>query len=159
MYAVHRLDVRASLDDPAPAIAQARVEAASGDESWEQWAAEAERGEALVIRLDVTVAAEDRSSEPIRTANWGVFVERELHPPQLEQQVAEMASKDYTRIAAQLQERGHDVDAADLAEMYVHVELDPELKKLLTDEEAQRQAMRAGDPGAEAGGYEEAISS
>src|SRR5438067_7213457 len=87
MQTVQRLDVRASLDDPAAAMAMARGEASAGDESWEQWAAEFERGEALVVRLDITVAAQDANPELIETVNRGVFVEKDVHPPKLEQQI------------------------------------------------------------------------
>lgn len=128
VFRIERLEVRASLDDPRPALDQARARAAAGDASWAQWVADHERGEALIVRLEVSVVAMDHAREVIETGDRGVFVENDVHPARLEQQIAELVREDVPAITAWLNERGQDIDLVELAEMYVHVELDAELR-------------------------------
>jgi hypothetical protein len=131
MLVVQRVEVMASLDDPRAALEWARREASAGDASWAQWVAEYERGEALILRLEVKLVAAGDRHEVIEVSNPGVFAEMTSHPPQLERQIAEMASKDYGVIAERLRRRGHAIDTFELGEMYVHVELDPALRASL----------------------------
>lgn len=44
--------------------------------------------------------------------------------PRVERQIAELASDVFAVLGKRLAERGHDIDARHLGEMYVHVELD-----------------------------------
>ena len=104
---------------------------------------EHERGEALIVRLDVRVVAMDHAREVIETGNRGVFVENDFHPPRLEQQIAELAKEDAPSITARLKELGHDIGFAELAEMYVHVELDPQLRAALRRDHAARRSLRS----------------
>lgn len=152
MATVQRLSVLVRLDDPADALRRARAEARAGDDSWQQWVDEFERGEALVIRLEVALDLGSEDPPIIEMANRGVFIEKDVHPPKVEHQVAELASKDFCALAAKLQDRGYDLDEDDLAEMYAHVELDPEVRLALRDAGASRRSARSdggpnGDPG------------
>lgn len=128
MVWVRRLSARASLDDSPTALAHATAQADSGDESWEQWVAEYQRGEALVLRLELTLELGDATGEVITASRDGFFVENNAHAPKVEQQIAELASGDLTALAAELTQRGHDLDARELGAMYVHVELDPDVR-------------------------------
>lgn len=122
---VRRLSVRASLDDSPAALATAEAHAAAGDESWEQWVAEYRRGEALIVRLELTVEID--GGDVLTAATNGYFVENNAHAPKLEQQIAELAAGDLAALAAEFAARGHDLDLQALGSMYVHVELAPEV--------------------------------
>jgi len=129
MVWVRRLSARASLDDSPAALAHATAQADSGDESWEQWVAEYRRGEALVLRLELTLELGDEAGEVITASRDGFFVENHAHAPKVEQQIAELASGDLTALAAELTQRGHELDVSELGAMYVHVELDPDVRR------------------------------
>jgi hypothetical protein len=146
MLRVQRLQARARLDDPAPALARAAAEAESGDESWAEWIAEYERGEAVIIRLDVSLEVSDGAEERIEVENRGVWIEKDHHPAKIEQQVAELASKDYATLVGRLSERGHELDRRELGEMYVHVELADDLRAALSDPDRARRDRRIGAP-------------
>ena len=131
MTTVHRLVAHARLDDAQTALGRARAEAAEGDESWEQWVAEYERGDAVVISLELTLEVGNGAEDVIRGRSEGLFVELDADIPQVERQIAELASGDVTALADELAARGQHVDADELGEMYVHVEIDPELRAAL----------------------------
>ena len=63
---VRRLAARASLDDPGPAFARAKAAAAAGDESWDAWLSEYERGDAVIVRLEVTLDTDPGSQSSCR---------------------------------------------------------------------------------------------
>jgi hypothetical protein len=128
---VERLSARAVLDDSPTALTHARALADAGDESWEQWVAEYQRGDALIVRLELTLEFADGTDQALTAAKDGFFVENHTHIPKLEQQIAELASGDLAVLAEEATERGHIVDVRELATMYVHVELDPELRRRL----------------------------
>jgi hypothetical protein len=130
MFKIERLEARASLDDPVAALDHARLEAAAGDQSWAEWEAQYERGHALVVRLDVSVLALGSPHE-VETTLRGVFVEKDAHAPELEQQIAEMAKTNLPLVARRLREQGNDVGDIELGEMYVHVQLEPPLRNAL----------------------------
>lgn len=151
MLHVERLAARVALDDPAGPLARAERAAAAGDESWNQWVDEHRRGKALIVCLEVTLEALDRSGERIalRITNRGVFLEKDPQPPNVEQQVEELASKDFPSLARELARRGHQIDDHFLSQMYVHVELADDVRDSL--EEAGGQTSRVGLPGFDAG--------
>ena len=128
VVSVQRLSARAVLDDSPSALARAEAHAASGDESWEQWVDEYQRGEALILRLELALELEDSTGDVITASKDGFFVENHAHAPKLEQQIAELAFGEVSSLAAELRRRGHDLDLHDLDGMYVHVELDPEVR-------------------------------
>ena len=130
---MQRLSVRASLDDSPAALANAEAHAAAGDESWEQWVEEYRRGEALIVRLELTVEIDGAGGDILTASTSGYFVENDAHAPKLEQQIAELAADDLGELATQLVERGHDLDLHALASMYVHVELAPEVLERVHD--------------------------
>ena len=136
MVCVQRLSARAVLDDSAGLLAHAKALAEAGDESWAQWVAEYQRGDALIVRLELSLEFADSTNEVLRTASDGFFVENHTHVPKLEQQIAELASNDLAAMAGELADRGHAVDVGELGMMYVHVELDPELRRRLRDQRA-----------------------
>lgn len=129
MIAVQRLSARARLDESAAALSQATALAASGDESWEQWLAEYRRGDALILSLDLTLELAGDGNEVLRTSTDGLFVENHVHAPNVEQQIAELASGDFAALAGQLEQRGRDLDLRGISAMYVHVELDPDVRR------------------------------
>ena len=133
MVCVHRLSARASLDESPAALAHARAEAEAGDESWGQWVAEYQRGEALILRLELSVEVVGGTGEVLTASRDGFFVENHAHAPKVEQQIAELASGDLSVLAAQLAQRGVELDIQDLGTMYVHVELDPEVRRRVGD--------------------------
>jgi hypothetical protein len=136
VVSVQRLSVRALLDESPTALAHAEAQAAAGDESWEQWVAEYRRGEALIVRLELTVAVSGDPDETVTASRDGFFVENHLHAPKLEQQIAELASGDLAALAAELSQHGHHVDLHELSTMYVHVELAPELRRRVEERAA-----------------------
>lgn len=87
------------------------------------------RGQALIPRLELTLELDDGADAAITASRDGFFVENHLHAPKVEQQVAELAFGDLSALAAELGERGHAIDLQELGEMYVHVELDPEVHR------------------------------
>jgi hypothetical protein len=131
MTAVQRLSARAHLDESPAALANARARAESGDESWEQWLAEYRRGDALILRLDLTLELAGDGDDVVRTSKDGFFVENHVHAPKVEQQIAELASGDFAAMAGQLAQRGRDLDVHGIGTMYVHVELDPGVQRRL----------------------------
>jgi hypothetical protein len=128
MIAVQRLSARARLDESPAALSHATALAASGDESWEQWLAEYRRGDALILRLELTLELAGDGNEVLRTSTDGLFVENHLHAPKVEQQVAELAAGDFAALAGQLAQRGRDFDLHGISAMYVHVELEPDVQ-------------------------------
>jgi hypothetical protein len=136
VVSVQRLSVRALLDESPAALAHAEAKAAAGDESWEQWVAEYQRGDALIVRLELTLEVSNGAGEVITASRDGFFVENHVHAPKLEQQIAELASGDLAALAAELARRGHDIDLRELGTMYVHVELAPELRRRVQDRAA-----------------------
>jgi hypothetical protein len=133
---VQRLSVRALLDESPAILAQAKTLAAAGDESWEQWVAEYQRGDALIVRLELTLEVCDGAGEVLTASRDGFFVENHVHAPKVEQQIAELASGDLAALAAEFAERAHDIDLHELGAMYVHVELAPELRRRVLDRAA-----------------------
>ena len=134
VVSVQRLSVRALLDDSPSALAHAEAQAAAGDESWEQWVAEYKRGDALIVRLELTLEVSNGAGEIVRATRDGFFVENHSHAPKVEQQIAELAWDDLTALAEELAQRGHDLDLHKLGAMYVHVELDAELRRRVQDQ-------------------------
>jgi hypothetical protein len=133
MIAVQRLSARARLDESAVALSQAKARAASGDESWEQWLTEYRRGDALLLRLELTLELAGEGDEVLQTSSDGLFVENHPHAPKVEQQIAELASGDFAAMAGQLARRGRDLDVRGIGAMYVHVELAADVQRRLKD--------------------------
>lgn len=133
VVSVQRLSVRALLDDSPNALAHAEAQAAAGDESWEQWVTEYQRGEALIVRLELALEVTDATGEVLTATRDGFFVENHIHAPKLEQQIAELAWDDLTELAEDFAQKGHDLDLQKLGTMYVHVELDSELRRRIQD--------------------------
>lgn len=137
MLSVQRLSAHARLDDSPGALAHAKAEAATGDESWQQWVEEYQRGEALILRLELILEVSGREPQVLRSSGGGFFVESDPHAPKVEQQIAELASGDFAVLARELTAHGHHLDVYELGEMYVHVELDEELRRRLAAHRGQ----------------------
>ena len=90
--------------------------------------AEHERGEALILRLELRLELSNGDGELITASRDGFFVENHAHAPKVEQQIAELAFGDLTALAAELAQDRQDLDPRELSGMYVHVELDPEVR-------------------------------
>jgi hypothetical protein len=126
---VQRLSARARLDESPAPLEHATTEAAAGDESWEQWISEYDRGDALVLRLELAIQLGNGEREVFTESRDGFFVENHLHVPKVEQQIAELAFEGLNGLAAELADRGYAIDLHELAGMYVHVELDPDVRR------------------------------
>lgn len=137
---VQRLSAHARLDESPAALSQARAQAESGDESWEQWLDEHRRGDALILRLELTLELGGDGQAVLRTSREGFFVENHVHAPQVEQQIAELASGDFALLAGELANQGHALDLPEIGAMYVHVELDPEVRRRLADHRTRRES-------------------
>lgn len=131
MLTIERLGVRASLDEGQVALERAEAEAKAGDRSWQQWVAEYDRGEAMIVRLDVFLVANNGERSTVELSNRGLFIESSDHPPKVERQIAELVSKDFSLLAGELSKLGHRIDEHELDEMYVHVELADDLREAL----------------------------
>ncbi len=142
VLSVQRLCARAQLDDSPEALTHASAEAAAGDESWQQWVAEYQRGEALILRLELTLEIGDGEREVLRSASAGLFIECDVHTPVVEQQIAELAAGDFVALARELTARGLDLNVYELAEMYVHVELDEAVRHELLARHTPRTGGR-----------------
>ena len=57
------------------------------------------RGDALIIRLDLTIEVGGGEARTLGSSMGGYFVENTAHPPRLEHQVAELASADLVLLA------------------------------------------------------------
>jgi hypothetical protein len=138
VVSVQRLSVRALLDESPAVLSHAEAQAAAGDESWEQWVAEYQRGDALIVRMELTLEVSDGTGEVLTASRDGFFVENHVHAPKVEQQIAELASDDLTALAAEFAERGHELDLREVGAMYVHVELAAELRRRVEARAAAR---------------------
>lgn len=128
-----RIEVVASIEDePDEELARVRQEAEAGDPSWQRWLREYETGAAMLLKLEVSVSVEEDGEEDrlVRT-NRRLWVEDHAHPPKVEQQVAELAPKDFESIAEELQHRGWKLGVQDLEEMFVGVRLADDVVKRL----------------------------
>lgn len=133
---IRQIEALARLDDEAERELEAvRVRARDGDESWQQWLEEYERGEAMLLKLRVSVVVSvDDREERFTEQNHGVWVEDHAHPPKVEQQVAELAHKDFAALARKLREVGAAVRQEDLDEMFVAVTLGDDVQRRLSGE-------------------------
>jgi hypothetical protein len=132
MRSIRSITCRAELDEVGPELEAARERAASGDPSWEQWVREYDAGQALILRLHVTISfdAGGKIGE-VGTVNYGIWVEQSPHPPAVAGQLQAVASKDFNHLSGELHERGIEVTANDLAEMQAQVELSDDVMRLL----------------------------
>lgn len=126
---IRRLTVRASPDSaPRSAISEAQQQARAGDSAWRDWLARVHRGEAAVVELMTAADIEIRGvPERVEVVNHGVWIERDAHPPKIEEQIREIAYKDLAPLHDLLLVRGVDVPVREMEDMFFHVELDPAL--------------------------------
>lgn len=146
VLSVQRLSAHARLDDSPAPLAHARADAAAGDESWQQWVAEYQRGEALILQMELLLEFEDREPEVLRGASAGLFVESGVHAPKVERQVAELASGDFVLLGRELLARGHQIDLYELGAMYIHVELDEEVRRQLQARRVEASRSQTTEP-------------
>jgi hypothetical protein len=131
VLSVQRLWAHARLDEWSQPVARARAEAAAGDESWAQWVSEWEQGQALIIRLELEIEFQRNDPPPLTASLGGFFIEIDPHRPKVEHQIAELASGEFVALAEGGDGQSLALDLDDLALMYVHVELDRDLKRHL----------------------------
>lgn len=146
---VLRLSARATLDDPELVLRNAETAGAGGNESWARWAEGYRRGEALLLRLRVTLVLElpDGCADAVECVNRAVWVEATGDVPLVEEQVRDVAGKDFAALAAAARGRGVGVTSRDLDHMYVHVSLAEQVEWRLQDAGHRRDASaRAGGP-------------
>jgi hypothetical protein len=131
MATVRRVSVLARLDESPLTLADAQAAAAAGDESWEQWVAEYHRGDALILRLELTIEIANGAVDVVRTCSGGFFVENDPHTPNVERQVAELATADLSALTSELAARDLHIDVNELGGMYIHVHLDDDVRRQL----------------------------
>jgi hypothetical protein len=126
---VRRIVARAWLAAPGSEVDQARARAQEGDPDWARWVQELDRGEATLVDLRVTVEIElrDGTEHAIAVENHQIWVHLAHQPPIMAALVAELSNKDFNEIAARIRALGDEVDAGELHEMYVTVELADDL--------------------------------
>jgi rhodanese-related sulfurtransferase len=119
-----RLAVYATVDETGEARERAQRDAAAGDSSWQEWLAEHDRGDALIVRLRVTAEfSQGHGQGRVEVMNRDVWLENDQHAPKVEEQVREIAYKDVQALRSALRDRGVDVTTEDLEAMMIHVEL------------------------------------
>lgn len=126
---IRRLSVRASPDSASGSvIAEAQQHARAGDPAWRDWLVRVDRGDAAVVQL-LTSAEIDVCGmcDRIEVVNHGVWIERDAHPPKIEEQIREIAYKDVRPLHDALLVRGIDVPVREMEDMFFHVEIDPAL--------------------------------
>ena len=122
---IRRLTVHASEDPQTLPVEEAWNEASAGDGNWREMLIQLQRGDAAIVELRTLADVEvDGVPERIEIVNHGVWVERDLHPPKIEEQVRELAYKDVAPLHKALLERGVDLPEDELSEMFFHVEVD-----------------------------------
>lgn len=142
MMRVERITACARLSDPAELLSYAREAADAGDESWQQWVQEFERGDALVVALELSVELANGATDELHASTRAFFIDCAVPTPHVERQIAEVAYEELVVLVRdQLSERGHPSDLLDCAPMYVHVELDREVHRSLSE-----TAQRASSP-------------
>src|SRR4051795_5550534 len=131
------LATQAQLADVEQALGRAR-NAAGSDPDWDEFKSEVEAGDILPLLLEVSVSATDQNGDSftVGRVNEDVWVAVATHPPELEEAVREISSKVFGELSSDLHERGLDVSAADLGEMYVSVPLDDELRRAVLGTQA-----------------------
>ena len=123
-----RLAVEAAPDDSELAVPEAMRRARDGDESWREWVARLNDGEAVVVRLRTRVEFElDGAVDAVEVANHGVWIDRDVHVPKVEEQVREIAYKDVRSLHDALCDHGVDITEDELSLMFFHVQLSGEL--------------------------------
>ena len=127
---VLRVAAKAALMNSEPALTRAR----NGDEpdpELSELDAEVQSGDVLAVQLWVSVdaATPDRGEFTVGCHNEDVWVGKPAHVPELAEEVRQIAPKDFRTLSSQLRDRGVDVTANELAEMYVEVTLDETLQR------------------------------
>jgi hypothetical protein len=141
MVRVQRITAGVRLDDPAELLSYAGAAADAGDESWEQWLRDFERGEALIVALELSIELANGATEELHASTRAFFIDCGVSIPQVEQQIAEVAYEELVALVRdQLSARGHPPEILDCDAMYVHVELDQEVHRSLS---ATRERPRA----------------
>jgi len=131
MRSIRAIKCHADLDD-SPALNEARANAAEGDESWQQWVDEYDRGRALILRLEVAIAFDDGDGiDETHMVNQGIWIEVSPHPPAVAGQLEEIVSKDFNVLGARLRDEGIDVSPTDLADMHVEVDMSMDVLRAL----------------------------
>jgi len=131
---VVRITAVAELDErPTAAHAtRSRADAGDRDSAWllEQW----QEQRLVLARLNVTALAKDSGGDEISAERVvdDVWLERD-DLPAVEAQVADVAPVVLHALAAELRERGIDVDGDRLDASFLHVELGERLRHALAD--------------------------
>jgi hypothetical protein len=128
---VRRVAAEASLADPEQALERAR---STGDDR------DVEGLLPLQFRVSVDATGSDGKDFIVDRVNEDVWVEVPGHPPQLEEAVREIASKDFGELAKDLRERGVNVSGDDLGDMYVTVTLEDPLRDVVLERSARTTA-------------------
>jgi hypothetical protein len=129
---ITRLSVLASADLGDTALREAQRRSRHGDESWAEWVARLRAGEALIVRLRTRVEYHSAAATGfVEVVNHGIWIDRDVHVPKIEEQIREIAYKDTRPLHEALQRRDIDIPEAELEEMFFHVELSPDLTAML----------------------------
>jgi hypothetical protein len=140
---IERITAHAALDDADEQLGKAEAAAEHGDPDWAHWVDQYRAGHALIVALDVTVEYFTDTGERnyVHAHNDSVWVERHVDPPMVQEQIRQVASKDFSVLASALRERGLSIEETDLDEMYVEVCLDRSVR----DDLAAPGALERGE--------------
>lgn len=146
LVATHRIEhitVRAELSDAREELERATRWVRDGERDWQAWIDDWHAGIALVLRLRVSVdvVLDDGGDARFECVNRSVWVEKHVDPPRIQEQVREIAGKDFDTLAGQMRDAGVDVAPSDLEDMYVDVRLDASLRDALSKPPALGRGM------------------
>lgn len=133
MAQVDRITALARLEDSSKLLTYARAAADEGDESWEQWLWEYDRGEALIVAVELSIELTNGATERLSAQTRPFFVDCAVPTPHVEQQIAEVAYEELVALVRdQLSVRGCPSELLDRNPLYVHVELDQDVRRSLS---------------------------
>ena len=137
---IKSVTARACLAEPGSEVGEARARAEAGDDDWQEWIDQFDRGEAALIDIRATVSLEldDGTVEAVNADDYQVWMHLSQHPPVVARLVAEMSSKDLGLLTARIRDLGQHIGPLELDDMYVTVELADDLLEALRPEAVSR---------------------
>jgi hypothetical protein len=126
---IRKVTARACLAQPGSEVGEARARAHAGDQDWQLWVDELERGYATLIdmRVTVTVELDDGTVKVVEAEDKQVWMHLAQHPPVVAGLVAEMSAKDQELLTERIRALGQSIGPTELDDMYVDVELADDL--------------------------------
>lgn len=152
-FRIERVTAQATLDDPTEELRRVSEYAAAGDDSWSRWLHDYRASRALIVRLRVSIlfSAHDGVRDVVEAVNRAVWLEKDVHPPAVEEQLRVTASKDWSAVCQMMRERGFHVSIDELERLYTHVELDAAVRGQLRTGVVEPASRRGDSPRVDVG--------